>query len=330
MRDVAQSAGVSSSTVSLTFNTPNRVSSATAKKIWEAAERLGYKPNVLAQSFKRGRSDLIGVVLGDLSIAFCSVLVKHIERYAKEAGFNVMIAQSAQDQDEEIQILEHFSSMKVAGAVLFPHGKGPEYIEALARFEPPIVGIDQRVEGAHFDLARSDNRLASSILTEHVLRLGHRRITHMAGPSNIWNANERAESFKERMQAASIDTFDIVEAGYELEPAYRRAMEVLTRSDPPTAILAANSNMGLGCLMAMQDLGFKCPDDVSLATIGNIPWAEVIQPRLTYIEQDLELMAKEAMAFLLDRIHATENDMIAQREFVLPPQFKLGQSTRRL
>lgn len=330
IRDVARLAGVSSSTVSLTFSQSERVSEKTAQKIWDAAKQLNYRPNPLAQSLKRGRTNLIGIVVGDLSNPFVGFLLKEIERLAKRANYNVIVAESDASPDQELAVLDHLSAQRVAGTLLFPHGQGVEYVNALEALDMPLVTIDHKVHGANFDLVCSDNRLAASMLTEHLLRLGHRRITHVSGPNSLWTAAERIEGFKHTMNAAGITDLDIVDGGYMSDPAYATAMELLTRKEPPTAILAANNVMALGCLAAIQDLGYQCPKEVSLATIDNVPWSSVIKPKLTVVEQDQKRLAEAAMGYLIERMADKSGSISKSRETVLRPKLIIGNSTMHL
>lgn len=328
IRDVASFAGVSSSTVSLTFSNSERVSPATAKKIWAAADELGYRPNPLAQSLKRGKTKLIGVVVGDLSNPFFGILLKEIERLAKRAGYSVLVAESNADPEQELSVLDHLASQRIAGTLLFPHGNGPEYVDHLMQLDMPLVTIDHILEGADFDRVCSDNQLAASMLTEHLLRLGHRRITHVSGPSHMWTAAQRIAGFKHSMNSAQLNEPDIVDGGYMYEPAYGRTMELLTKAKPPTAILAANNVMALGCLAAIQDLGFRCPDEISLATIDDVPWSSVIKPKLTLVKQDQTSLARTTVNYLLDRMEDKLPGDSPGRETILIPHLEIGNSTQ--
>ncbi len=327
IRDVARLAGVSSSTVSLTFNQNERVSEQTAQKVWDAAKQLHYRPNPFAQSLKRGRSNLIGIVVGDLSNPFVGFLLKKIEQLAKKSNYSVIIAESDTNPEQELAVLEHLSAQRVAGTLLFPHGQGDDYVKSLEALDMPLVTVDHKVNGAKFDHICSDNRLAASMLTEHLLRLGHRRITHLSGPVHMWTASERIEGFRHTMHAYGTTDLDIVDGGYMSEPAYMRTMELLTRKEPPTAILAANNVMALGCLAAVQDLGYQCPEAVSLASIDSVPWSSVIKPKLTVVEQDPTSIAEAAMGYLLERISDRSDTISAARQTVLMPKFVLGNST---
>lgn len=327
IRDVARKAGVSSSTVSLTFSNSGRVSAEKAERIWAAAKELNYRPNPLAQSLKRGRTNLIGIVIADLLNPFCGLMLKEIERIAKQGGYSVLVAESDCDTGEELAILERFEAQKVAGVLLFPHGSGEDYVSQLNAQQLPIVMVDQKVDGADLDAVYSDNRLAASMLTEHLLRLGHRKIAHISGADRLWTAKERIAGFEHSMRSAGVETCEIVDGNYLYDQAYSCAMALLTRSEPPTAILAANNVMALGTLAAIQDLGFKCPEEISLATVDDVPWSAVIKPKLTLVAQDQASIARAAMNYLIERIEGKVTATTPARETVLAPQLSIGHST---
>jgi LacI family transcriptional regulator len=331
IRDVAKLAGVSISTVSLALSDSGRVSPATREKIWAAAETVGYAPNALAQSLKSGRSSLIGMVMADISNPFFGRLLSEVERVALNAGHLVIVCDSGGDPSRERAILQHLSNQRVAGIVLSTLSRGPDHMEHLRRLTMPFVLVDQKVEGVEADFVASDNVLASAILTEHVIRFGHRRIAHIAGRTGLWTAERRLQGFVDTMRAAGIepDQSLIVDGDYEGEAAYAQAMRLLTRADRPTAIIAANNVMALGALQAMNDLGFKCPEEVSLTSIDDVPWGNVIQPRITMVVQPVDEMARIATAFLLERINGRGGPVIPPRNHILIPKLVVGHSVTR-
>lgn len=331
IRDVAKLAGVSISTVSLSLSDSGRVSPATRQKIWTAAEAVGYAPNAVAQSLKSGRSSLIGMVMADISNPFFGRLLSEVERVALNAGHLVIVSDSGGDPARERAILGHLSKQRVAGVVLSTLSRDPAHIEHLRSLTMPFVLVDQKVEGVAADFVASDNVLASAILTEHVIRFGHRRIALIGGRVGLWTSERRLQGFVDTMRAAGIEPDEslIVDGDYEGEVAYAQAMRLLTRADRPTAIIAANNVMALGALQAMNDLGFKCPDEVSLTSIDDVPWGNVIQPRITMVVQPVDDMARIATEFLLERINGRGGPAILPRNHILIPKLVVGQSVTR-
>jgi LacI family transcriptional regulator len=327
IKEVAQLAGVSRSTVSLTFSDKSRVSKETAKKILDAADALGYRPNLLAQSLKRGHSNLIAMVVGDLSNPFFGSFLKEVERLAKQTSYNVIVTETEGDEEQELAVLSDLAAQRVAGVLLTSHGSGPGYLKKLENLNLPIVTLDHKVEGGGFDFVSSDHQIAAAMLTEHLLRLGHKRITHLSGPAHMWTAAERIKGFEKTMKASGIDQLDIVDGGYMADQAYTETMKILTRNERPTAIIAANNVMALGCLGAIKEMGFDCPNEISLATIDKVPWNSVIEPRLTLVKQDLTKLAQIAFGYLMERLEKPDTVDLPSRETILTPRIVMGTST---
>ena len=329
IRDVALLAGVSTSTVSLALGTGNRVSPATAGRVWAAAEQLGYRPNPLAQSLKRGHARMIGVIVGDISNPFFGRLLKGVERRALEAGYHVVVSDTDADAGRELAVLEKLAAQRIGGIILTPHGSGDDYAAKLHGMHTPIVTVDHRVVGRRFDYVASDGCLAAAMLTEHLLNLGHRRVAQIAGPPDLWTAAERIRGFRATLRTGGVEPDEtlIVDGRYVDSVAYEHTMRLMTRPDRPTAILAANNMMALGALQAIQQLGFSCPRDVSLAAIDDVPWSAVIRPTLTMVVQDVDRLARTATDYLLERMEVRGTDVLAPREMILTPRLVLGTST---
>lgn len=329
IRDVARLAGVSISTVSLALNGSGPVSLETQQKVWDAARSVGYAPNPVAQSLKSGRSRLIGMIVGDVSNPFFGRLLKEVERLALEKGYLVVVSDSGTDPARERAILETLQNQRVAGIILSPHGTTLDHVDYLRSLRIPMVLVDHKVEGLDADFVASDNVLASAMLTEHMIRFGHRRIAHIAGKTGLWTAERRKDGFRSTMASAgiAIDESLIVDGDYDGERAYAEAMRLLTRPDRPTAIVAANNVMALGTLQAINDLGFRCPDDVSITSIDDVPWGNVIRPRITMVVQGIDLMARAATEFLMERIRTRGGvPHIPARDHILLPKLVVGQS----
>ena len=328
IRDVAKLAGVSISTVSLALNETGPVSLETYRKIWAAAKEVGYAPNPMAQALKSGVTRMIGMVVGDISNPFFGRLLREVERIAIANRHLVIVSDSDGNPEHERAIMDHLSNQRVAGLILSPLGRDEAYVQHIRELRMPLVLIDQKLEGIEADFVASDNVLASAMLTEHIIRLGHTRIAHIAGISGLWTAERRKQGFYETMRAAGIEPDEslVVDGQYKGEAGYEQAMRLLTRADRPTAIVAANNVMALGALQAINDLGFRCPEDISLTSIDDVPWGNVIRPRITMVVQRIDEMARIAAEWLFERIDARGGRIIPPREQILIPKLVVGQS----
>jgi LacI family transcriptional regulator len=314
--------------VSLAFSSPHRVKPGTLDRILGAAERVGYVADPVARSLASGRSRLIGMVVADISNPFFGRILREIEARATAAGHLVIISDSGGSPQREREILEHLSGQRVAGIVLSPCSHGQDYGRYFETLTMPVVMFDQKIEGVARDFVGTDNQLASAMLTEHLLQQGHRRIAFIAGKKGLFTTVERLEGFRRTMATAGVevDPSLILDGRYEGEDAYVLVMRLMTRHDRPTAIIASNNVMALGALQALNDLGVKCPARISLASIDDVPWANVISPRLTCSVQDATLLGRLAAERLLARIGDPGFRESPGEDLVIAPRFRLGNS----
>ncbi len=258
------------------------------------------------------------MLVGDISSPLSGHLLKAVEKRVLARRNLLIVSDSDADPSLEVSILDQLATQRIGGLILSPHGSGDAYGETLRGFPMPIVMVDHRYPGIELDFVGSDSRLATAMLTEHLLNLGHRRIAQIAGPPSLYTAAERSEGFREAMTSAGLAVEDalIVNGRYSERDAYAQAMRLLTRRDRPTAIVVSNNVMALGALQAIQELGIRCPEDVSMAMMDRMPAREVIRPLMTMVEQDVEKIADIATSYLFERMNDRASGIPA-REAIL-------------
>jgi len=332
IRDVAKLAEVSVSTVSLALSNPGRVSQKTLERIRTAVAAVGYVADPLAQSLARGRSRMIGFIVGNVGNPFFGDIRRELENYALEHDHFVLITDSSGKPDREQALVEHLIGLKIAGLALAPSSFGPDYVNFIQSLKVPMVCFDQKVEGIERDFVGSDNYLAGAMLTEHLLQLGHRRIAFIAGPQHMHTAAERYRGFSETMASAGVEVNPsyVVDGQFTRSAGYEAAMRLLIQPERPTAILGANNAVSMAALQAMQELGFDCPGDISLAMIDNVQWSNVITPRITMVVQDTLKLGGIIARRLLHRITSPEGAAEPPQDFVLSPKFVPGNSCRKI
>ncbi|KQU94966.1 LacI family DNA-binding transcriptional regulator [Devosia sp. Root105] len=332
IRDVARLAEVSVSTVSLALSNPGRVSQKTLERIRTAVAAVGYVADPLAQSLARGRSKMIGLVVGNVGNPFFGDIRRELENYALEHEHFVLITDSSGKPGREQALVEHLIGLKIAGLALAPSSFGPDYVRFVESIKVPMVCFDQKVAGIERDFVGSDNYLAGAMLTEHLLQLGHRRIAFIAGPQHMHTASERYRGFVETMASAGVEVNPnyVVDGQFTRSAGYEAAMRLLIQPERPTAILGANNAVALAALQAMQELGFNCPGDISLCMIDDVQWSNVITPRITMVVQDTLKLGGIIARRLLQRITTPEAAAEPPQDFVLSPKFVPGNSCRRV
>jgi LacI family transcriptional regulator len=226
-------------------------------------------------------------------------------------------------------VLAQLRAQHVAGIILTPVGRKADYASFLeSRNSPPMVTVDHKVPGLAVDFVGVDNRAAARMLTQYLLRLGHRRIAMITGTPGVWTAEERLAAFLETMAevGAPVDPSMCVTGNYRGDASYEAAKPLMMRTERPTAIVGANNVTALGALQAILDLGFRCPADVSLVGIDDVPWSGLVRPRVVTSAQPVAEIAQSAIECLLERISGTAGAETPPREIVFQPQFLSGDS----
>jgi LacI family transcriptional regulator len=302
---------VAIATVSAALNRSAPVSEETRKRVLEAARLLGYTPNGVARSLRRGHTRLIALVVSDITNPFFGALARAVETAALEAGFAVIVSNTDEDPARELQALRLLREQRVAGVILAPCGLGAEHPAMIEASAPlPLVAVDRELAGLERDFVGLDNLAAGRIATEYLIRLGHRRIGFVGGRAGLANAEARRSGFEAALRAAGIEPEPglIVSGGFREVEAFDAVQPLLTRPDRPSALVAANNVMALGCMQAIRELGFRCPEDVSIVGIDDMPWSTALSPPLTVVAQPIESIAQSACARLLARIEQAAGD----------------------
>jgi len=332
IKDVARAAGVSIGSVSATINGTSGVSEKLARRVWDAVAAVGYSPDGIARSLRLGRTSTIALVISDISNPFFASLAKAVETRANAAGYSVILANTDEDPARELELLNLMRVQRVAGILLAPSGFDDGYRTALARFaDLPLVMVDRFLPDMPFDAVIVDNVAAAQSVTDYLLRLGHRRIAIVSGRPHISTAEQRLRGFSETLQTAGIrlDPALAMTADFRIETAYAAVQTLLSRPEPPTAIFAANNLMSLGAIQAVMDMGFRCPEQISVAGIDDFPWSAAIRPRLTTVVQPIEEVGATAVDRLLARLKPG-GAAAAPETVTLAPRLLVRDSCRRL
>jgi LacI family transcriptional regulator len=305
MKDVARLAGVSIATVSATVNGTAFVSPELRGRVTEAIQQLGYAPDGVARSLKKGRTQLIGLIVADITNAFFTELVHVIEAAMQDAGYSVLLCDTDEDFEKERHYLRILQTHRVDGVILAPTGAGDAYQSLKALSERlPLVLVDRALPDLGLDAATVDSYAGAYEATSHLLDLGHRKVATIAGPHHLGPARDRLNGFRAALEERGIEVRpDFIRSGsFREEEAMAAALSLLSGEDRPTAIFAANNHMMIGVMRAITQLQLNCPRDVSVVGIDDFPWANAFTPRLTVVRQPVEPLGRAAVQLLLARI----------------------------
>lgn len=327
IKDVARVANVSIATVSATFNNSAVVREETRQRVHAAAVQVGYTPNSIARSLRLARTNLIGVVVQSISNPYCAAVVRRIEKAAANAGYSIIIC-NAEDEARSMEVLAQLRRQRVDGIIMMPGSSSARFVDLLGKPDlPPLVTVDQKLPGLERDFIGIDNRAAARMLADYLLRLGHRRIAFITGEAGLWTAEERLAGAKQAIEDAGleVDPSLFVRTVFHLHAGNAVAADLLNRIDRPTAIIAGNNVLALGTLRAAIDLGFRCPEDISIAGIDDVPWGDLVKPRITTVVQPIKEIGNLAIEWLLERL-SDGGAETQPREQIFMPNFVAGES----
>jgi len=301
MQDIAKEAGVSLTTVSHVVNATRRVKPQTLQKVQAAMDALGYQPNAIAKSLRRGKTLTIGVLVTDISNPFFSELVRGIEDTVRNYGYSVIQGSSDEDPRRQDQYLRLFTAQQVDGLIIVPAGEDSTMLRTLQERDLPIVSVDRRPMGLNGPWVGIDNVAAAEQAVSHLLDHGHERIGIVTGLHGLSTSEERRMGYYRayKKHHLTIDKDLIKEGDSRVASARRHTHELLALADPPTALVPMNNLMTLGTLLALREAQVHCPKDIALIGFDDHVWAELLTPPLTVVRQPIREIGNKAAELLV-------------------------------
>lgn len=301
--DVATSAGVSTATVSRALNGKTTVDPDLAQRVLAAAAALDYRPNRHARNLRRQEAAVITLVISDVANPFFTAITRGVEDIAHAAGYSVVLCNSDDDPAKEREYLDVALQERVAGVLVSPSGQHAP-TEALVGSETPVVAVDRPLPRTRGDAVLVASRSAANDATAHLAEQGYRRIGCVTGPTGVSTAEERLAGYREAVRAAKLSSSAglVRRAEFNGSGARQAAHALLTRREPPDALLVANNAMVVGVLQALRDLELRPGTDVGLVAFDDAPWAELLAVPLSVVTQPAYEMGTIAARLLLRRI----------------------------
>jgi LacI family transcriptional regulator len=329
IKDVARRAEVSTATVSNVLTGRRFVSEPLRAAVLRAVEELDYRPNAVARTLKTRRTNTIGVLVPDVTNPFFNRLVKAIGAAAGAAGYQLLFASCEEDPAEEARRLEAFRRSQVDGLIITPAEDVPEYLGPLAASDTPVVILDRGVTSLDVDSVTADNRDSARAATEHLLELGHRRISFLFGDLELENMRQRRDGVHDALRAADLDPAEarVVSVVGPVDAVRAAMADELRRTPRSTAVFAANNRLTLGAIQAIRQLELAFPEAVSLVGFDDFEWSRALRPFLTTIAQPTDLMGTKAWALLARRL---EGDASPPTHEIVPCTLCVRESTRPL
>jgi LacI family transcriptional regulator len=331
IRDVAEKCGVHPSTVSRALSPAmnHLVAPDVAKRIRSAAAALAYQPNVAAAGLRTGRSGLIGVLAPDIADPGFPPILSGITDALGAEGYATIVVDVGPDRAQQQQLLDRLIARGVDGLVLATVTLDDPVIGHCLAAPMPVVLVNRADAGHRLPAVVTDDEAGMRLAVDHLVSLGHTRISHIAGPQDISTGALRRAGFEDGAGHRGLlmhNTMIETARAYTREQGRLAALRLLNRKQMPTGIIAANDLLALGIYDALRERGLNCPNDVSVVGHNDMPYVDMLSPPLTTVRIAQRTMGNQAARLLLDRI---ANPAPRRQRVVLEPILIVRGSTTK-
>ncbi|SHH00527.1 LacI family DNA-binding transcriptional regulator [Tepidibacter thalassicus] len=318
IKDVAKKAGVSISTVSRVINNSKPVSNEIRQRVLKIIKETGYVPNPLARSLVTKKSQLIGVIVPDISDFFMGELLNGIEEVGKIYDYDILLCNSYGEPDEELKYINLLRSKQVAGIIFVSWKIEEKHVQAIKNGNIPAVYISKNAREFDVYSVSIDNFEAAYEMTKYLIENGHKKIAFIK--SSVQDSimdSDRFKGYKKALEESNmqLDESLIKEGDATSESGYYLMNEIFEIKNIPDAVFATNDEVAVGVINCILDNGYKVPEDISVAGFNDIKLASIYRPSITTIKQPIYDMGAVSIRMIVKMINEEE---IVDKNIYLP------------
>ncbi|MBO9600003.1 MAG: LacI family DNA-binding transcriptional regulator [Cohnella sp.] len=294
--DVAERARVSKATVSRVLNQNPQVKGEIKERVLRAIEELEFRPSAIARNLATSRSNVVGLILPDITNPYFPFIARGIEDAAHQLGYSLFISNTDNDPRLEHEYIHKMVEQQVGGIVLISSTLQADAVRELTSLQTPIVLCDRLIDGTPFDSVSIDNFKAAYEAVCYLISRGHRRIAHLAGPRNIQSSENRKNGYLEAMRDANLEPF-VSTGAFSFESGIQQ-MDVVIEEYRPTALFASNDLLALGAMQLIVQRGMTVPGDIAVIGCDDIPYGKMSRPQLSTISIPVYQLGVTALQLL--------------------------------
>lgn len=308
--DLAKELNFSPSTISRALNNHKSIGKKTTKEVKKAAERFGYRPNSIAASLRSNKSKTIGIMIARINSPFMSTLISGIEDAARKANYNVLISQSNENYENEVNNAKALYDSRVGGLIvsLAMETTDTSHFKRFLDKNIPVVFVDRVPKELNSYRVIIDNYAAGYRATKHLIEQGCTRIAHFAGSQHINVYNMRKKGYLDALEENGLlanEEFIITLQTMSSEEG-REAMEkLLSLENPPDGLFSANDTAAVSALLCAKERGIQIPRDLAIIGFNDDPVASIVEPSLSTVSHPARKMGELSTQRILE--HSREN-----------------------
>lgn len=319
VKEVARQAGVSTATVSRALSGSAGVREPLRSRIIEAARLLSYRPNRAARDLRVRSSRAVGVLIPDIENPFFTSLVCGIEDVLSKTEYSLLLASYNEDPEQESRRIEVFRAEGVCG-LIFAASRTPSSLYSdLERDGLTLVAVSRSLPRLRADEVTVASRDGAYVATSHLIKLGHKRIAIINGPTAFTTTRDRQEGYEDALHDAGMNLKDelVIHCAFKQAAGHAAMEQLLKLTKPPTAIFAASNLLTLGALQAIHESNLAIPSQIAIVGFDDMPWAMSLRPPLTTVAQPAFEAGRTAAEMLLARVR---DPSLPRRQVVLETQ----------
>ncbi|MDV7185963.1 LacI family DNA-binding transcriptional regulator [Lutibacter sp. TH_r2] len=332
IKDIANVLGISPSAVSRALSDHPRISDKTKIAVRQVAENLNYQPNHLASALRKGKSNLVGVIVPRNNSNFFSSVLEKMEEVLDKNGYQIIITQSNESYKKECKSIDALLFSQVDGIIasMANETTNLEYYNKIKAKGVPLVLFDRGENDLNVDYVGIDDYLSSQLVVEHLVSQGCKRIAHIAGFSHTRIYKNRIRGYIDTLKKYNLPFNEelIIESNLRLNDGRAVMKKLLKLKERPDAVYAAGDYAALGALQVMQENNVRVPEDIALVGFSNEPFTSYIKPSISTIDQHSDKIGKIAAEAFLNRIKHPEIE-VKLNKIILTPDLVIRESSNR-
>ena len=327
IKDVAKDTGLGLATISKYLNGGN-VRPENKILIENSIEKLGYTVNVLARGLKTNKSKIIGILIPELSNLFITTVITIIEDILRQQGYGILVCDCRSNPKLEKELVNFLISKQVDGIINMPVCTDGSHLVDVMKKNIPTVLIDRKIKNDNVDYVGVNNILAGEIATNKLIDAGHKNIAVLTGPKILSTATERLLGYEKAMEEANLPVkqSNKIYAGYSIEGGYKFTKQIIEADKDISAIFCTNYELTIGCIIALNEMGLKIAEDVSLIGFDSIELTKIVNPKLTIIAQPVHELATHTAQLMLKKLDGN----LCNSQIILSPYIEEGKSIKEI
>lgn len=306
IKDIANVLNISAAAVSKALHDDSRISDKTKKAVRQVAKNLNYQPNHLASALRKGKSNLVGVIVPRTNSNFFSSVIQNMEEVLNKAGYNIIITQSNESYKKECANIDTLLFTQVDGIIASMANETVDlsYYEKVKSKGIPLILFDRGENDLNVDYIGINDYDSSHMIVEHLVKQGCKRIAHIGGFKRTRIFNNRIRGYIDALTKHDLplDNELLIESSLTTEDGRDKMSQLLALKNRPDAVYVAGDYAALGALQVLNEKGIKMPEDIALVGFGNEPFTAMVSPTITSIEQHSTEIGQQAAKTFLKHI----------------------------